>query len=463
MFLVMQVCFTWAQYSATFNDLRLRSAEDVFTSAILDHPGNGDEFYALVDIPKDFIITDDTISISGVLNPSVVEIADLGDYTRFVVSYGQTTGSSAGSITLRIGNIIAPTRDTDTVYEYRIIYAFLDDNNAFPNPEEPGDFELARAIGTVEFFGGPAAIIATEDLNVQCDEELVLPLDIFIDSYVKFNYMTLVMSTELQSGDLALNGPYGPVIAYSFSDNGNTTYGIEFQSPPDASADELNFTLEISNIFPPETVEALTNFQIDMELGYFEIDNPSIVHATTQVTITIEPCENDDCDQCIQSFSPFEGEKYVLSAWVKESATSVITYEHAVISLATIANNVGDTTICYADGQIIDGWQRIEYHFEIPSGTDFLSIKLKNLADASSGLRAYFDDIRIHPYNSKMKSFVYSPETFRLMAELDENNYATFFEYDEDGVLVRVKKETERGIKTIRESRTNIAKLPINN
>ena len=40
------------------------------------------------------------------------------------------------------------------------------------------------------------------------------------------------------------------------------------------------------------------------------------------------------------------------------------------------------------------------------------------------------------------------------MSELDENNYATFYEYDDDGSLVRVKKETERGVKTIKETRT---------
>ncbi|MGK4569023.1 hypothetical protein [Flavobacterium sp. 3HN19-14] len=41
------------------------------------------------------------------------------------------------------------------------------------------------------------------------------------------------------------------------------------------------------------------------------------------------------------------------------------------------------------------------------------------------------------------------------MAELDENNYATFYEYDKEGGLVRVKKETERGVQTIKESRSS--------
>jgi hypothetical protein len=44
------------------------------------------------------------------------------------------------------------------------------------------------------------------------------------------------------------------------------------------------------------------------------------------------------------------------------------------------------------------------------------------------------------------------------MAELDENNYATMYEYDDDGTLIRLKKETERGIKTITETRSALLK-----
>ena len=55
-------------------------------------------------------------------------------------------------------------------------------------------------------------------------------------------------------------------------------------------------------------------------------------------------------------------------------------------------------------------------------------------------------------------SDLYNPVNLRLMAELDENNYATFYEYDDDGTLIRVKKETERGIQTIKESRSALLK-----
>ena len=49
----------------------------------------------------------------------------------------------------------------------------------------------------------------------------------------------------------------------------------------------------------------------------------------------------------------------------------------------------------------------------------------------------------------------YDEETNKLLAELDENNYATFYEYDQEGGLIRIKKETEKGVFTIQESRSS--------
>ncbi len=69
---------------------------------------------------------------------------------------------------------------------------------------------------------------------------------------------------------------------------------------------------------------------------------------------------------------------------------------------------------------------------------------------------SYYDDIRIHPCKGNMKVYVYDRISLRLMAELDENNYATFYEYDEQGNLVRTKRETERGIMTTQESRAEL-------
>jgi hypothetical protein len=90
----------------------------------------------------------------------------------------------------------------------------------------------------------------------------------------------------------------------------------------------------------------------------------------------------------------------------------------------------------------------------VPDNATSMEIKLLATGDAD----VYWDDIRIHPFNSNMKSFVYDPVTLRLMADQDENNYSSFYEYDDDGTFIRVKKETERGVKTISETRSSLQK-----
>ncbi|MCO6173451.1 hypothetical protein NHF50_00175 [Flavobacterium sp. NRK F10] len=163
------------------------------------------------------------------------------------------------------------------------------------------------------------------------------------------------------------------------------------------------------------------------------------------------------CNNCI-NFKLDIGQKYIISAWVKEEQRiQVPTYSNAEIQISFRDENdypiSGSLTVCGTSGDIIDGWQRIFKEFTVPQGAAYIDIELVNKSQVTP-LPIYFDDIRIHPKDGSMKSFVYDPETFRLMSELDENNYSTFYEYDNEGGLIRVKKETSRGVKTIQETRS---------
>lgn len=159
------------------------------------------------------------------------------------------------------------------------------------------------------------------------------------------------------------------------------------------------------------------------------------------------PIQN--CD-LIRKFSPPAGE-YILQAWVKEanSPSALVTqYNNSSIEIATTSGGVTTTQILKPKGQIIDGWQPVEGSFVIPAACDQIRVLLKGARTS------YFDDIRLQPFSSSMETFVYDPVTLKLMAKLDEHNYATFYEYDKEGALVRTKKETERGILTLQEVRT---------
>lgn len=172
-------------------------------------------------------------------------------------------------------------------------------------------------------------------------------------------------------------------------------------------------------------------------------------------------CTPPPCSDCIGSFAPIPDSTYIISAWVKEKVAALdintTTYINAKINVGFRTGltsspgsvPIGTPVLMSPTGLIIDGWQKIEQKFKIPAGAAALKIDLQSTVEAN------FDDIRVFPFNGSMKSYVYDPLTMRLMAELDERNYATFYEYDEEGKLIRVKKETEKGIMTIKESRNS--------
>jgi YD repeat-containing protein len=58
-----------------------------------------------------------------------------------------------------------------------------------------------------------------------------------------------------------------------------------------------------------------------------------------------------------------------------------------------------------------------------------------------------------------MKNYVYHDVSLKLLSEIDANGFANFYEYNAAGELIRIKKETERGIMTIQESRSAQPKL----
>jgi hypothetical protein len=107
----------------------------------------------------------------------------------------------------------------------------------------------------------------------------------------------------------------------------------------------------------------------------------------------------------------------------------------------------------YSDNVVIEGWQKVDLNFTTDALASTVSLQLKVNGTATDW---YIDDLRIQPFKSTMKTFVYDPISLWLMAELDNQNYATFYNYDEEGTLTQVKKETVNGVQTLKTTRSNI-------
>jgi len=147
-------------------------------------------------------------------------------------------------------------------------------------------------------------------------------------------------------------------------------------------------------------------------------------------------------EDLIDRFNPEQLEYYV-SFWVKEGTVG------ASVDLKVAGAIVKPVLPLMASP--VEGWTKKTYKIVYNS-----SPLGETLITLSTNKDVYVDDLRIQPINSTMKTFTYDPKYLRLTSTSDENNYATFYEYDLEGNLIRVKRETERGIFTITENGKNI-------
>jgi hypothetical protein len=147
-------------------------------------------------------------------------------------------------------------------------------------------------------------------------------------------------------------------------------------------------------------------------------------------------------------FEPNPSKKYIFNAWVKDT--------HPADKSVNLTLSVNGTNVPLTCKALVEDWKLVEGTLTTSAlGADNSLHILISPVDAT----VYIDDIRMHPFVSHMKTYVYDDKTMRLMAELDENGFATFYEYDDEGLLIRVKKETERGVMTIKETRSSYKKI----
>jgi hypothetical protein len=153
-------------------------------------------------------------------------------------------------------------------------------------------------------------------------------------------------------------------------------------------------------------------------------------------------------------FNLEKGKEYVLSYWAKNTNSTPNTigitneFELGYIDVYFDCDTTFRKKIVVSSSTV-EGWSQMNVNFTIPANSKVMKLVFFPYKDGT-----YYDDIRIFPFDGNMKSYVYEPKMMKLNAELDENNFATFYDYDEQGQLIRVRKETERGIMTIKETRT---------
>ena len=153
--------------------------------------------------------------------------------------------------------------------------------------------------------------------------------------------------------------------------------------------------------------------------------------------------------------------KYMVRAWVRidkskpdlpEGALTVRTngtlapYSWATSTNMVKVSDAGEWTLYEAilsDGTVYAGSVDLSKHFG-------LSFDMTGYEEGD----IYLDDVRIQPLQSEMVCYVYD-EAQRIVASFDDQHFASLFQYNMEGELIRKRKETVEGVKTISEAHYN--------
>ncbi len=310
---------------------------------------------------------------------------------------------------------------------------------------------------------------------------------------IPFQYTVEGGSVIIISGDWPYDMPVSNVkvvIDKAYVSGGEAVY-----SPSRVQTVTINSIEDISDggipnanaliLAAPINVESSGSYDNTPLFGHLEVPYEEVIPTTTtvsntflsQMTIVSSKAHTGRQSMLLQSDVSYlqdnlkliydKSKKYEFSCWMSRDNTKQITYKqnnsNPVLNLGVIIEGVDASgTVVYSSGliqptgNIINGWQKVEGSFTLNNA----NIKKIRISYKTGSSPVYVDDVRLFPYDSEMKSYVYDKKNYRYLSELDNNNYASFYYYDEEGNLFLVKKETSEGIKTIQESRTSIPLRP---
>lgn len=103
----------------------------------------------------------------------------------------------------------------------------------------------------------------------------------------------------------------------------------------------------------------------------------------------------------------------------------------------------------------VNNWKLLYLDFTVPA--DYISDDVWSndlrifINNAGSTRPAYVDDMRLHPIDAAMTSYVYDDNTGLVTHILDGNNYYTRYEYDAKNRLKATYRESSKGVFKVKE------------
>lgn len=156
---------------------------------------------------------------------------------------------------------------------------------------------------------------------------------------------------------------------------------------------------------------------------------------------------------------------YVAKVWIHKSSprnASISINLQGTTGTANTPVNITNTVLkSDANNVTVEDWTLMSVEITVPdnfnlSSTHKMKVSLTNNTNPSGN--AYFDDLSFHPKDAIMSGNVYNAKNGLLIAQLDNENFATLYNYDNSGRVISVYKEYSGGIKRVTESQYHFAK-----
>lgn len=165
--------------------------------------------------------------------------------------------------------------------------------------------------------------------------------------------------------------------------------------------------------------------------------------------------------------NPDLGNGLLLRLWAKNELVGrkpKVQYGKVHALNATLTNVSGSPLLVASSEKKIaqvGEWVLLEYQFDLPASglaaQTACQLELSSMALDANGnpLTVVVDDVRIQPNAAEMKTHVYDSKSFKLLATFGAEHFGAFYQYNDEGALIRTLVETERGLKTVQESQGN--------
>jgi hypothetical protein len=155
------------------------------------------------------------------------------------------------------------------------------------------------------------------------------------------------------------------------------------------------------------------------------------------------------------------GRTYIAKVWVHKTSSA-----NASLSIDLNGSSNISKTVFKSDASniVVGDWVLMSLEIDVPQNFNLsqahsLKVTTANFNGGSQSYsNAYFDDLSFHPKDAVITGNVYNEQNGLLIAQLDNENFATLYNYDEGGRIISTYKEYSGGIKKVTESQYHFFK-----